>query len=95
LFINQLQHSGDGHLVDGSGDMPVTMDVNSLTQAGIGNEGHIILTGEDGQQYPVSLSGMITVPMPQNIYQTVVANISSIQNQQIQGSDGTLQVLFA
>lgn len=32
---------------------------------------------------------MITVPVPSNMYQTVVANISSIQ---AQGADGTLQV---
>lgn len=65
--------------------MPVTMDVN----AALGQEGQIILTSEDGQAYPVTVSGMINIPMPhQNLY-----HISSLQAQQ--GSDGTLQVFLA
>lgn len=37
--------------------------------------------------YPVSVSGMITVPVSASMYQTVVANIQQIQ------SDGTVQVV--
>lgn len=70
--------------------MPVTVDLNSVAQAALTQEGQIILTGEDGHAYPVTVSGMITVPVPHNMYQTVVANISQIQAQQ--GADGTLQV---
>ena len=70
--------------------MPVTVDLNSVAQAALGQEGQIILTGEDGHSYPVTVSGMITVPVSHNMYQTVVANLS----QQIQNSDGTLQVIF-
>lgn len=70
--------------------MPVTVDLNAVAQAALTQEGQIILTGEDGHAYPVTVSGMITVPVPNNMYQTVVANISQIQAQQ--GPDGTLQV---
>jgi hypothetical protein len=63
----------------------VTVDLNSVAQAC--QEGQIILTGEDGQAYPVTVSGMITVPVNQSMYQTVVANISSVQQ-----PDGTMQV---
>lgn len=35
--------------------------------------------------YPVSVSGMITVPVGANMYQTVVANIQQLQTQ----ADGT------
>ena len=36
--------------------------------------------------YPVSVSGMLTVPVSASMYQTVVANIQQINN------DGTVQV---
>jgi len=87
-----LQHSADGTqtLTDGGGDMPVTVDLNQIAQSALSQEGQIILTGEDGQSYPVTVSGMITVPVPQSMYQTVVANISSLQ---AQAPDGTLQVV--
>jgi len=65
----------------------MSVDLNSVAQATIGQEGQIILTGEDGNAYPVTVSGMITVPVSHNMYQTVVANISSLQS-----SDGGLQV---
>lgn len=78
------------HHHDGPSEMPVTVDLNSVAQAALTQEGQIILTGEDGHAYPVTVSGMITVPVPQSMYHTVVANISQIQAQQ--GSDGTLQV---
>ncbi|XP_021964399.1 DNA-binding protein P3A2 isoform X2 [Folsomia candida] len=90
--VATLQHSGDGQGGDGD-NMPVTLDLNSVAQAALaGQEGQIMLTGEDGHVYPVTVSGMISVPMPSNMYQTVVANISSIQAQH--GSDGTLQTKY-
>lgn len=49
---------------------------------------HIIITGEDGQAYPVS--GMITVPVSAGMYQAVVANM-----QQAGGQDGTVQIIGA
>jgi len=62
-----------------------TVDLTAVTESTIGHEGHILLTGEDGQTYPVSVSGMITVPA---MYQAVVANISQIQGQ----NDASVQV---
>lgn len=38
--------------------------------------------------YPVSVSGMITVPVSASMYQTVVANLQQIHTQ----GDGSLQV---
>ena len=71
-------------------DLPVTVDLSSVAQAALGQEGQIILTGEDGHAYPVTVSGMITVPVSHhNMYQTVVANFSQLQ---AQNADGTLQV---
>lgn len=77
-----------------------------LTEATLGQDGQLIITGEDGQGklehlllfvkmflisnnllgYPVSVSGMITVPMSAQMYQTMVANIQHLQP----NSDGTL-----
>ncbi|XP_045585548.1 DNA-binding protein P3A2 isoform X2 [Procambarus clarkii] len=68
----------------------VAIDLNQVSEGTLAHEGTILLTGEDGSQIPVNVSGsypvsgMITVPLP--VYQTVVANI--------QGSDGQpLQVM--
>ncbi|XP_046661071.1 LOW QUALITY PROTEIN: DNA-binding protein P3A2-like [Homalodisca vitripennis] len=68
----------------------VAVDLNNVTEATLNQDGQLILTGEDGHGYPVSVSGMITVPVSGGggMYQTVVANI-----QHIQGSDGTMQVV--
>ncbi|XP_065332472.1 DNA-binding protein P3A2-like isoform X4 [Cloeon dipterum] len=95
----------------------VSVDLNTVTEATLGQDGQLILTGEDGHEYrvmvasaapqgqdasgtiegtsasndrllagyPVSVSGMITVPVGANMYQTVVANIQQLQTQ----SDGT------
>jgi len=38
------------------------VDMNSLATATMSSDGQLILTGEDGQAYPVTVSGMITVP---------------------------------
>ncbi|XP_075216721.1 DNA-binding protein Ewg isoform X2 [Lycorma delicatula] len=52
-----------------------------------GSEGEIRLIKVAG--YPVSVSGMITVPVSASMYQTVVANIQQIHTQ----GDGTMQVV--
>ncbi|KAK2721022.1 DNA-binding protein P3A2-like isoform X2 [Artemia franciscana] len=52
-----------------------TMDLSSVTESGI-TEGHILLTGEDGQTYPVSISGMVTVPA---MYQTMLSSMAQLQ----------------
>ncbi|XP_071868646.1 DNA-binding protein Ewg isoform X3 [Bombus fervidus] len=71
--------------VAGSGEgTSVAVDLNSVTEATLGQDGQIILTGEDGHGYPVSVSGVITVPVSASMYQTMVANIQS---------DGTMQVV--
>lgn len=70
--------------VTGGADGTVSVDLNSVTEATLGQDGQIILTGEDGHGYPVSVSGVITVPVSASMYQTMVANIQS---------DGTMQVV--
>ncbi|KAF2364949.1 Nuclear respiratory factor 1 NLS/DNA-binding dimerization domain [Trinorchestia longiramus] len=72
---------GDGG--DGGGIQTMALDLNQhTTEATIGQDGSIIITGVDGTQIPVSvsgaycassLSGMLSVPLP--LYHTVVANI--------------------
>uniref|UniRef100_A0A1B6FHF5 Nuclear respiratory factor 1 NLS/DNA-binding dimerisation domain-containing protein n=1 Tax=Cuerna arida TaxID=1464854 RepID=A0A1B6FHF5_9HEMI len=68
----------------------VAVDLNNVTEATLNQDGQLILTGEDGHGYPVSVSGMITVPVSGGggMYQTVVANLQTIP-----GSDGTMQVV--
>lgn len=53
-----------------------------------GEPSHILITGEDGNAYPVQVSGhqLVTVPVPASMYQTVVANLHSSEG-------GTVQVL--
>ncbi|XP_008214843.1 DNA-binding protein P3A2 isoform X10 [Nasonia vitripennis] len=70
--------------VSGTDGTSVAVDLNSVTEATLGQDGQIILTGEDGHGYPVSVSGVITVPVPASMYQTMVANIQN---------DGTMQVM--
>ncbi|KAL0134636.1 hypothetical protein PUN28_001440 [Cardiocondyla obscurior] len=70
--------------VTGNTEGSVAVDLNTVTEATLGQDGQIILTGEDGHGYPVSVSGVITVPVSASMYQTMVANIQS---------DGTMQVV--
>ncbi|BES90881.1 DNA-Hypothetical protein protein [Nesidiocoris tenuis] len=84
---------GDGAVhtlgeVNGQGE-GVTVDLNNVGEDTLNQEGQLILTGEDGHGYPVSVSGMITVPVSASMYQTVVANIQQIHAQ----GDGTIQVV--
>ncbi|KDR22791.1 DNA-binding protein P3A2 [Zootermopsis nevadensis] len=65
----------------------LAVDLNNVTEATLNQDGQLILTGEDGHGYPVSVSGMITVPVSASMYQTVVANLQQIHTQ----GDGTLQ----
>lgn len=55
-----------------------------LSEATLGQDSQLIITGEDGHGYPVSVSGMITVPMS-SMYQ-MVANIQHLH----QNGDGTV-----
>ncbi|CAL4083358.1 unnamed protein product, partial [Meganyctiphanes norvegica] len=84
----------NGESMDGDNGS-VAIDLNHLTDGQMGQEGTIILTGEDGSQsvnvsgaYPVS--GMITVPLP--VYQTVVANIQGADGQPMQVVTPIVQV---
>ncbi|XP_055544295.1 DNA-binding protein P3A2 isoform X3 [Wyeomyia smithii] len=90
--IATLQAQGDNgvHTIqtisDGQGE---SMSVD-LTEATLGQDGQLIITGEDGQEYsysgfPVNVSGMITLPVSAQMYQTMVANI-----QQLPNGDGTV-----
>ncbi|XP_035897877.1 DNA-binding protein P3A2 isoform X3 [Anopheles stephensi] len=85
--IATLQPQGDGgvHAIqtisDGQGE---SMSVD-LTEATLGQDGQLIITGEDGQGFPVNVSGMITVPVSAQMYQTMMANI-----QQVPNVDGTV-----
>ncbi|XP_023705805.1 DNA-binding protein P3A2 isoform X6 [Cryptotermes secundus] len=74
----------------------LAVDLNNVTEATLNQDGQLILTGEDGHGYPVSVSGMITVPVSASMYQTVVANLQQIHTQgdgSIQGEDRLFQVV--
>ncbi|KAK4871568.1 hypothetical protein RN001_015692 [Aquatica leii] len=71
-----------------SGAQGEVVDLNSVTEATLNSEGQIILTGEDGHGYPISVSGVITVPVSASMYQTMVANIQHLHT----NSDGTVCV---
>ncbi|CAO1426411.1 unnamed protein product [Diamesa hyperborea] len=49
----------------------------------LGQDGQLIITGEDGNVFPVAVSGMITLPVSAQMYQAMV-------QQQIPNSDGTV-----
>jgi hypothetical protein len=71
-------------MVAGSVAAPHSQDGGMGNDAGSTSSNERLLTG-----YPVSVSGMITVPVQGGpMYQTVVANIQQIHQQ----SDGTMQV---
>ncbi|XP_047520762.1 DNA-binding protein Ewg isoform X4 [Pieris napi] len=74
----QVIHSTDGGAVvsgmnvsglDGEG---VSVDLN---EAGLNSDTQIILTTDDGHGYPVSVSGVITVPVSASVYQSMVASM--------------------
>ncbi|XP_022115705.1 DNA-binding protein P3A2 isoform X2 [Pieris rapae] len=55
--------------LDGEG---VSVDLN---EAGLNSDTQIILTTDDGHGYPVSVSGVITVPVSASVYQSMVASM--------------------
>ncbi|KAL0901126.1 hypothetical protein ABMA27_006443 [Loxostege sticticalis] len=76
-------HSGEGggggvgvvQALDGEG--AVAVDLNAVAEATLNHDGQIILTGEDGHGYPVSVSGVITVPVSASVYQSMVASMQA------------------
>ncbi|XP_047529596.1 DNA-binding protein Ewg isoform X3 [Vanessa atalanta] len=70
-------HSGEGGGVVQAleGDGAVAVDLNAVAEATLNHDGQIILTGEDGHGYPVSVSGVITVPVSASVYQSMVASM--------------------
>ncbi|XP_039276523.1 DNA-binding protein Ewg isoform X6 [Nilaparvata lugens] len=85
----QLGGGGDGGAGGEGGTTTVAVNLDNVTEATLNQDGQIILTSEDGHGYPVSVSGMVTIPVSASMYQTVVANIQQIHTQ----SDGTMQVV--
>ncbi|XP_053621460.1 DNA-binding protein P3A2 isoform X1 [Plodia interpunctella] len=74
----QVIHSGEGgtSVVSGlDGEGAVAVDLNAVAEATLNHDGQIILTGEDGHGYPVSVSGVITVPVSASVYQSMVASM--------------------
>lgn len=74
----QVIHSGEGgtgvvQTLDGEGT--VAVDLSAVAEATLNHDGQIILTGEDGHGYPVSVSGVITVPVSASVYQSMVASM--------------------
>ncbi|XP_068627041.1 DNA-binding protein Ewg [Battus philenor] len=74
----QVIHSGEGgasvvQALEGEGT--VAVDLNAVAEATLNHDGQIILTGEDGHGYPVSVSGVITVPVSASVYQSMVASM--------------------
>ncbi|KAJ2947981.1 hypothetical protein O0L34_g9773 [Tuta absoluta] len=75
VSIPQL-HSGEGGVVQAM-DGEVAVDLNAVAEATLNHDGQIILTGEDGHGYPVSVSGVITVPVSASVYQSMVASMQA------------------
>ncbi|XP_073957864.1 DNA-binding protein Ewg isoform X1 [Choristoneura fumiferana] len=73
----QVIHSGEGgsSMVQTLDGESVTVDLNAVAEATLNHDGQIILTGEDGHGYPVSVSGVITVPVSASVYQSMVASM--------------------
>ncbi|XP_045774281.1 DNA-binding protein Ewg isoform X5 [Maniola jurtina] len=66
---------GSGVVQALEGDGAVAVDLNAVAEATLNHDGQIILTGEDGHGYPVSVSGVITVPVSASVYQSMVASM--------------------
>ncbi|XP_052750236.1 DNA-binding protein Ewg isoform X9 [Galleria mellonella] len=76
----QVIHSGEagggvGVVQALEGEGAVAVDLNAVAEATLNHDGQIILTGEDGHGYPVSVSGVITVPVSASVYQSMVASM--------------------
>ncbi|XP_026739360.1 DNA-binding protein P3A2 isoform X3 [Trichoplusia ni] len=77
----QVIHSSEGggsvvQALDSEGGA-VAVDLNAVAEATLNHDGQIILTGEDGHGYPVSVSGVITVPVSASVYQSMVAQMQA------------------
>lgn len=73
----QIQSGEGGASVVGALDTDgaVAVDLNAVAEATLNHEGQIILTADDGHGYPVSVSGVITVPVSASVYQSMVASM--------------------
>ncbi|XP_038118168.1 DNA-binding protein Ewg isoform X2 [Culex quinquefasciatus] len=76
----QAQNDNNVHTIQTISDAQGESMSVDLTEATLGQDGQLIITGEDGQEYsysgfPVNVSGMITVPVSAQMYQTMVANM--------------------
>jgi len=71
----QLHDAGSVHTLAevATSDSPQTLQGTHEIQTN--EHGHILITGEDGNTYPVQVSGHQLVTVNPNMYQTVVANI--------------------
>jgi len=60
----------------------------------IQGDSHILITGEDGNAYPVQVSGhqLVSVPINASMYHTVVANMQSNENNQVQVLGTPIQI---
>ncbi|XP_072938938.1 DNA-binding protein Ewg isoform X14 [Epargyreus clarus] len=73
--VVSMIHSSDGAVAGLEGEGAVAVDLNAVAEATLNHDGQIILTGEDGHGYPVSVSGVITVPVSASVYQSMVASM--------------------
>ncbi|XP_041975051.1 DNA-binding protein Ewg isoform X8 [Aricia agestis] len=71
-----IHGGGEGGGVSLEGDGAVAVDLNAVAEAALNHDGQIILTSEDGHGYPVSVSGVITVPVSASVYQSMVASMT-------------------
>ncbi|XP_013176297.1 PREDICTED: DNA-binding protein Ewg isoform X3 [Papilio xuthus] len=70
-----ISADGSGVVQALEGEGAVAVDLNAVAEATLNHEGQLILTGEDGHGYPVSVSGVITVPVSASVYQSMVASM--------------------
>ncbi|XP_041975048.1 DNA-binding protein P3A2 isoform X5 [Aricia agestis] len=74
--VVSIHGGGEGGGVSLEGDGAVAVDLNAVAEAALNHDGQIILTSEDGHGYPVSVSGVITVPVSASVYQSMVASMT-------------------
>ncbi|KPI95166.1 DNA-binding protein P3A2 [Papilio xuthus] len=70
-----ISADGSGVVQALEGEGAVAVDLNAVAEATLNHEGQLILPGEDGHGYPVSVSGVITVPVSASVYQSMVASM--------------------
>ncbi|ELU11897.1 hypothetical protein CAPTEDRAFT_221267 [Capitella teleta] len=79
------QHQQDGLTLSDISSQDQNQQVATLAEATINHDGQIVLTGDGG------LAGMVTIPV--SMYQTVVANLSQLGDQQHQIPASLLQAV--